>query len=84
MSHPSPSGRATAEEEVCLPRPVTGFTEPTERAASGTSVFTNVDLPTPDCPMSTLIRPVSTFRTRDSVRGGSGRRVVSMGSPSGA
>jgi hypothetical protein len=83
MSHPSPSGRATAEEEVCRPRPVTGFTEPTERAASGTSVFTSVDLPTPDCPMSTLIRPVSTFRTWDRVRGDSGRRVVSMGTPSG-
>ena len=84
ISHPSPSGRATAEEDVCLPRPVTGLTEPTERAASGTTVFTNVDLPTPDCPMSTLIRPVSTFRTRVSVWAGSGRRVVIMDSPSGA
>ena len=46
-------------------------------------MFTSVDLPTPDCPMSTLIRPVSRFRTRDSVRGDSGRRVVSMGRPSG-
>jgi hypothetical protein len=62
---------------------VTGLTVPTERAASGTSVFTSVDLPTPDCPMSTLTRPSSTFRTRDSVRGGSGRRVVSIGRPSG-
>ena len=33
--------------------------------------------------MSTLIRPVSAERTRDSVPGGSGRRVVSIGSPSG-
>jgi hypothetical protein len=34
--------------------------------------------------MSTLIRPVSTFLTRASVRGASGRRVVSMGRSSGA
>ena len=84
ISQPSPSGSATADDEVCRPRPVTGLTVPVDRAAAGTRVFTSVDLPTPDCPMSTLIRPVSTFRIRDSVRGGSGRRVVSMGRSSGA
>src|SRR5260370_7185372 len=81
MSHPSPSGIATTDDDVCRPRPVTGLTVPTERSASGTSVFISVDLPTPDGPMSTLIRPVSTDRTRDSVRGGSGRLVVSIGRP---
>jgi hypothetical protein len=84
MSHPSPRGSATADDEVCLPRPVTGLTVPTVRAASGTSVFTRVDLPTPDWPISTLIRLASADRTRDRVRGGSGRLVVSMGRPSGA
>ena len=83
MSHPSPSGIATTDDDVCLPRPVTGLTVPTERSASGTRVFTSVDLPTPDGPMSTLIRPVSAERTRASVRGASGRRVVSIGMPSG-
>jgi hypothetical protein len=84
MSHPSsPSGSATTDDEVCLPWPVTGLTTPVDRAAAGTSVFIKVDLPTPDGPMKTLIRPVTAARSLVSVRGGSGRLVVSIGRPSG-
>ena len=83
ISQPSPSGSATTDDEVCRPRPVTGLTTPVERAASGMTVFTSVDLPTPDCPMSTLIRPVTAARTRDRVCAASGRLVVSIGRPSG-
>ena len=45
---PAGSGRATADVDVCLPRPVTALTWPTMRAASGTSVLTKVDFPTPE------------------------------------
>ena len=56
-----PPGRASisAVTEVCRPRPVTAFTTPTDRKASGTSALTSVDLPTPLCPSSTLVRPAS-------------------------
>ncbi len=43
-----------------LPMPLTS---PTARRASGTSWFTRVDLPTPDCPNSTLVRPCSRARS---------------------
>ena len=67
MIQPPPgSGSATAEDEVCLPRPVTGLTVPTARSASGTSRLTSVDLPTPECPTSTLIRPASSPRSSAS------------------
>src|SRR6202034_1629793 len=98
ISHPSPgpspgfppglscsggSGSASTEDDVCLPRPVTALTRPTVRSASGTSVFTIVDLPTPDWPISTLIRPASTERSLASAHAGNGLLVVSIGSPSG-
>ena len=41
------SGSATADEEVCRPRPVTGLTVAHRPVRSGTSAFTSVDLPTP-------------------------------------
>ena len=55
----SPSGQraaCSADVEVCRPRPVTALTMPTSRSASGTSALTSVDLPTPLCPTSTLVR----------------------------
>ena len=48
---------ATAEVEVCRPRPVTSLTTPIARWASGTSPLTRVDLPTPEWPTKTLTRP---------------------------
>ena len=54
----SGSGSISAEVEVCRPRPVTALTSPTARSASGTSALTSVDLPTPLCPTSTLVRPL--------------------------
>ena len=67
MIQPSASsGRATADEEVCRPRPVTGLTSLTARKAAGTSAFTSVDLPTPEWPTSTLTWPVSRARTSSS------------------
>ena len=61
----------------CRPRPVTAFTEPTARSASGTSALTSVDLPTPDWPTSTEVTPASDSTSgpsKTSVR--SGRRCV--------
>src|SRR5215475_6481626 len=81
---PSGSGRATAEEDVCRPRPVTGLTVPTARSASGITAFTRVDLPTPDWPMSTLIRPLSCWRSGASLAGVSGRPSTTWAMPSGA
>ncbi len=52
MIQPSSSGRAsaTADDEVCRPRPVTSLTTPVARSASGTSALTRVLLPTPEWP----------------------------------
>ena len=68
-----------AEVEVCRPRPVTAFTCPISRSASGTSAFTRVDFPTPLCPISTLVRSAS--RSRSSVRSAP-RWVTTHGTPS--
>ena len=81
---PSGSARATAEDEVCRPRPVTAFTIPTARSASGTRVLTSVDLPTPDWPMSTLIRPASAARSGAICSPLSGRPVTRQVTPSGS
>ena len=71
MIQPPPgSGSATTDEEVCRPRPVTGLTAPTARPASGISVLTRVDLPTPEWPTRTLIRSASSAaQLRDQARG---------------
>ena len=45
---PGFNASATAEEEVCLPLPVTSFTFPISRSESSESKFTNVDFPTPE------------------------------------
>ena len=52
-----PWGRSnsTTDDDVCRPLPIL-LTSPVARKASGTSRLTRVDLPTPDCPTSTLIR----------------------------
>jgi hypothetical protein len=42
------NGIARADVEVCLPRPVTSFTSPVVREASGAKEFTKVDFPTPE------------------------------------
>ena len=42
---------------MCRPRPVTSLTMPVARSAPGTRALTSVDLPTPLCPSSTLVRP---------------------------
>ena len=73
---PSGSGNATAEDDVCRPRPVTGLTVPVTRSASGTSALTSVDLPTPDCPMSTLMRPSNAVRSPPTCSSFSGGRVT--------
>jgi len=44
----SGNGMARAEVEVCLPLPVTSFTSPVVRNASGAKELTSVDLPTPE------------------------------------
>ncbi len=59
---PAPSRRASAEEEVWRPRPVTALTVPMARSAAGTSALNSVDLPTPEWPTSTLTRPVTSSR----------------------
>ena len=70
MIQPSPpSGSATADDEVCRPRPVTGLTDPTARAASGSSALTRVDLPTPEWPTRTLIRSASSARSSVELAG---------------
>ena len=79
----SGSGSAIADDEVCRPLPVTALTTPTARPASGTSALTSDDLPTPDWPMSTLIRPSSALCRRLSVCAASGCLVVSIGMSSG-
>ena len=85
MIQPPPgNSRATADDEVCRPRPVTGFTIPTTRPASGTSAFTSVDLPTPDCPIMTLIRPDSAVHSGAICSSVSGRRVTRQLTPSGS
>ena len=84
MIHPPPgSGSATAEDEVCRPRPVTGLTSPTARSASGIRALTSVDLPTPEWPTSTLIRPVSVLAQRVDA-GWSLAPDDTYGTPSGA
>ena len=51
------SASMIAEVEVCRPRPVTALTMPDRRGRRpGTSALTSVDLPTPLCPTSTLVR----------------------------
>ena len=85
MSQPPPgSGSATAEDEVWRPRPVTTLTEPTARSAPGTSAFTRVDLPTPECPTMTLIRPASASRSGRSCSSVSGCPSTTCAVPSGA
>ena len=60
ISHPPPgSASATADDDVCRPRPVTTFTAPTARSASGIRALTSVDLPTPEWPTRTLSFPAS-------------------------
>jgi hypothetical protein len=44
----SGSRRATADVEVCRPRPVTSLTFPIARRAPGIKALTRVDLPTPE------------------------------------
>ena len=75
------SRSATEEDDVCRPRPVTAFTTPVARCASGTSALTSVDLPTPECPTATVVRP-----SRSARRGPRSppRRVVRNGSSIGA
>jgi hypothetical protein len=53
----SGNGIARAEVEVCLPLPVTSFTAPVVRKASGAKELTSVDLPTPEWPKKTVLRP---------------------------
>ena len=48
------------------PRPVTTFTCPVARIALGTSAFTSVDLPTPECPTKTVECPISWAPMRSS------------------
>ena len=50
MIQPSSSGSAsaTADDEVCRPRPVTSLTTPVARSARGTRALTRVVLPTPE------------------------------------
>ena len=56
---PLPMRSDTVDEEVCRPRPVTSFTRPIARIASGTRAFTSVDLPTPEWPTATVVWPCS-------------------------
>ena len=85
MIQPPPgSGSATADEDVCRPRPVTGLTMPVTRSASGTSALTNVDLPTPDWPIITLIFPSRIACSPASCSAVSGRWVTWAATPSGA
>ena len=81
ITQPPPgSGSATAEDEVCRPRPVAP-TAPMARSASGTSALTSVDFPTPEWPTRTDTRPAS--RSRNGVRSAP-RRVVTAGTPRSA
>ena len=57
------SRSAMEDEEVCRPRPVTAFTTPVARVDPGTRAFTMVDLPTPEWPTATVVRPSSTRRS---------------------
>ena len=75
---PSGSGRAMAATVVWRPLP-TADTTPVARAASGTSLLTSVDLPTPECPTSAETRPSSRSA---SASGGWSRRVTTTGSSS--
>ena len=59
---PARSGSAIADVEVCRPLP-TPVTLPVARLASGTSAFTSVDLPTPECPIITDTDRSSRSRT---------------------
>ena len=70
----------SADVDVWRPRPVTALTTPTSRCAVGISAFTSVDLPTPLCPIRTLVRPRS--RSRSSLRSPP-RWVTTQGTPSG-
>ena len=85
MSQPPPGSRnATADDEVWRPRPVTGLTVPTARSAAGISVFTSVDLPTPECPTRTLSSPASSPASGPGVTSPPGPRpVTTCRSPSG-
>ena len=81
MIQPSSSGsaRATADDEVCRPRPVTSLTTPVARRARGTRALTSVLLPTPEWPTSTLTRPDERLTQRVEAVGGavvSGRDEV--------
>ena len=52
--------------EVCRPRPVTPFTRPTARSASGDRALMRVDLPTPEWPTSTENSPLSASPSRSA------------------
>ena len=83
----SPGTRsATAEVDVCRPRPVTSLTTPTARSASGTRALTSVDFPTPECPTSTDIRPASAARTSSSpsIAASSVRELTTTRTPMGS
>ncbi len=93
MTQPPPGRRsATADVDVCRPRPVTSLTTPVARRASGTSALTSVDLPTPECPTNTDVRPASASRTASSgsiaqpsgARPSGTRRVTTTETPSGS
>ena len=58
-------GIARAEVDVCFPRPVTSFTSPVVREASGTSELTRVDFQTPECPRKTVVLSDSASLTSD-------------------
>ncbi|COV85934.1 Uncharacterised protein [Mycobacterium tuberculosis] len=75
----SPNGSATDRVDVCRPRPIS-VTSPTARSASGTRRFTNVDLPTPECPSRTVILPAS--RSATASRGSSTPAAVTVNSRS--
>ncbi len=74
-TRPSLSGSATDCAEVCRPFP-TPETTPVARSASGTRRFTNVDLPTPECPSSTVI--LLGQQGSDDVERGSSRPAMAM------
>ena len=96
ITQPSSSGSciASAEDEVCRPRPVTSLTTPMARSVPGTRAFSSVDLPTPEWPISTLIRPESRSRSSSSptmpsasvetASSGDSRRVTTCSRSSGA
>jgi len=53
------NGWRTVSVVVCRPPPSAADTVPVRASACGTSAFKSVDLPMPDCPISTLRWPAS-------------------------